>query len=171
MTFCDCHRHHIVRRIPSGDTRERDICTKCGHVFYQNPTIVAGIIPMHGDQILLCRRAIEPKKNFWTVPSGFMEMNETVQEAALRECHEEAGITPHIDGLHTIYDLPHIGQVYMLFLGKCSSKEHVPGAETLESMWVTHATIPWDEMAFSSVTFGLKRLFDSNTPHFGACKK
>ncbi|MEK9726504.1 MAG: NUDIX hydrolase [Candidatus Margulisiibacteriota bacterium] len=165
ITCSNCTQF-IVKKIPEGDTHERDVCTKCNQIFYQNPKIVTGLIPLYKDKILLCKRNIEPRKNFWTVPSGFMEMNETLKEAALREANEEAGIHAKIDHLHTIYDLPHIGQVYFLFLANCDSMSHSPGIETIESKWIHYNDIPWEEIAFSSVAFGLKRLHQPG-PHYG----
>jgi ADP-ribose pyrophosphatase YjhB (NUDIX family) len=158
---------YIIKTIPEGDTHERSVCTKCDQIFYENPKIVTGIIPLFENKILLCKRNIEPRKNFWTVPSGFMELNETLKEAALRESYEEAGIRPTIDCLHTIYDLPHIGQVYFLFIGHCSTMDHQPGIETIESKWVSYDDIPWNDIAFSSVTFGLKNLYSPGI-HFGS---
>ena len=171
MSYCDCHSDHIIRKVPDGDTHERKICSVCSHIFYENPNIVTGVIPIFEDKILICKRAIQPRKNFWTVPSGFMEMNETLKEAALRECDEEAGVRPKITDLHTIYDLPHIGQVYMLFKGICDTDQHSPGIETIESKWVTYDQIPWDEIAFSSVTFALKHFFSNNLPCYGKFEK
>ena len=94
------------------------------------------------------------------MPSGYMEMNETLKEAALREAHEEAGIVPVIDHLHTIYDLKHVGQVYFLFKGNCETMNHSPGIETIESKWVTYDQIPWDDIAFTSVIFALNHFFE-----------
>jgi ADP-ribose pyrophosphatase YjhB (NUDIX family) len=164
---CGCCEPFIKRYIPAGDTHTRAVCSKCDTIFYDNPKIITGVIPMYEEKILLCKRAIEPQKNLWTVPSGFMEKNETLQQAALREANEEAGITPEIECLHTIYDLAHIGQVYFLFLAHCKSKHHKPGIETIESKWVSYNEIMWDEIAFSSVKFALKQLHSSQVPHYG----
>ena len=156
----------MVRIIPEGDTHERSVCTECNTIFYENPKIVTGVIPLFEDKILICKRNIEPRKNLWTVPSGFMEMNETLKEAALREAEEEAGISPQIDHLHTVYDLPHIGQVYFLFVAHCNTYKNKPGIETIESEWVKYEDIPWKDIAFSSVKFGLERLHKRG-PHYG----
>ncbi len=156
----------MIRMVPEGDTHERWVCSSCNSIFYENPKIVAGLLPMFEDKLLICKRNIEPRKYYWTIPSGFMELNETLKEAAMREAQEEAGITARIDHLHTIYDLPHIGQVYFLFLANCDSMDHTPGIETIESKWITYDQIPWDEIAFSSVTFGLQRLYEKG-PHYG----
>ena len=158
---------HIIRAVPKNDDRERLICTKCDTIYYENPKIVAGILPVCDNKILLCKRNIEPRKHYWTIPSGFMELNETLKEAALREAKEEAGISPMIDHLHTIYDLPDLGQVYFLFKGICETLDHTPGDETMASMWVTYDAIPWSELAFSSVTFALTRFFEPG-PHYGS---
>ena len=163
MTCQHCSSN-IITKIPDGDTHERSV--GFATVLYENPKIVTGILPVHKDKILICKRNIEPRKNFWTIPSGFMELNETLKEAALREAKEEAGITPEIDHLHTVYDLPHIGQVYFLFIAHCDSPNHSPGIETIESKWVTYNDIPWDELAFTSVEFALKR-FHEPGPHYG----
>ena len=169
MTCQHCSTNIIVTT-PEGDTHERKVCGNCNTILYENPKIVAGVLPIFEDKILLCKRNIELRKHFWTVPSGFMELNETLKEAALREAKEEAGIEPTIDHLHTIYDLPHIGQVYFLFKAHCDTPDHEPGIETIESKWVTYNDIPWDELAFTSVEFGLRH-FHSEGPHYGNYKK
>ena len=167
---CQHCSDNIIQKIPDGDTHERSICGNCGTILYNNPKIVAGILPIFENKILICKRSIEPRKNYWTIPSGFMEINETLKEAALREAKEEAGIDPVIDHLHTIYDLPHIGQVYFLFKAFCETPEHAPGIETIESKWITLDEIPWDTLAFSSVKFGLEH-FNEPGPHYGCHKK
>ena len=164
--FCSCV-NHITTKIPNGDNQLREVCTKCDKVYYQNPKIIAGVLPLYENKILLCRRAIEPKQGFWTIPGGFMECQETVKQAALREAKEEAGIVPTLGPLHTVYDIPHLGQVYMLFLGYCTTDFYELGSETLECLWVTYEHIPWSEIAFSAVTFSLKHVFDEDRPHFG----
>ena len=146
----------VIYKTPSGDERQRAVCTNCGYIHYENPTIVAGILPRYKDQILLCKRAIKPQKGFWTIPSGFMELNETVEEAALREAQEEAGVTAQIDQLYCLYNLPHIGQVYMLYLATMDTQEFKEGIETQEARFFDLEDIPWDDIAFSSVTFALK---------------
>ena len=156
----------IVIQIPPGDAHPRRICKQCNTILYENPKIVTGVIPLCENKILICKRNIEPRKGFWTIPSGFMELNETLQNAALRESKEEAGINPQIDHLHTVYDLPHIGQVYFLFKGFCDSFNHEVGIETMECKWVDYGDIPWKELAFRSVFFALKRLNEKG-PHFG----
>jgi ADP-ribose pyrophosphatase YjhB (NUDIX family) len=157
------------RRVPDGDTHERAICPKCRTVFYENPKIVTGVMPLFENKVLLCQRRIEPRQYFWTVPSGYMELNETLKQAALRESKEEAGIFPEIDHLHTVYDLPHIGQVYFLFKGTCSTMDHTPGIETMASKWFEIEDINWDTLAFDSVAFALRHIHQ-NGPHYGGGK-
>lgn len=164
--FCDC-METIEKKIPAGDTRQRDVCKKCNKIYYQNPKMVVGVIPQYKDKILLCKRAIEPRRNYWTVPGGFMECGETLKEAALRETLEEAGIEPILGDLHTIYDMPQLNQVYFLFFGKCNDSKHTPGIETIQSKWVDYDSIPWEDIAFEPVKFALKRLYNSKLPVYG----
>ena len=163
---CDCI-DCVEKKIPVGDTRVREVCVKCNKIYYQNPKIIAGILPLFEDKILLCKRSIEPKKDFWTIPGGFMECDETLQEAALREANEEAGINPELGLLHTIYDLPKIGQVYFVFLGHCKDDRFECGEETAAAKWVTYEDIPWQDIAFLPVVFALKQIKSKQLPVFG----
>ena len=153
IRFCTQCGHDVTYKIPDGDERARAICLTCGHIEYENPRIIVGVLPVYNDEILLCKRAIEPALDKWTIPSGFMEKNETVEQGALREAYEEAGIKPTIKSLYCIYNLPHIGQVYLLYLAQLSSKIYEAGQETKAIQFVTSATIPWDNIAFSSVKY------------------
>jgi ADP-ribose pyrophosphatase YjhB (NUDIX family) len=159
----------LVFKVPEGDTHERAVCPNCDTIFYNNPKIVTGVIPMYKGKVLLCERAIAPRKGYWTIPSGFMENGETLTDAALREAKEEAGITPQIQFLHTVYSLPYIGQMYFLFMSECPSPAFENGIETTSSKWFSEAEIPWDQLAFSSVEFALKRLHHVGAPHYGVC--
>ena len=156
IKYCSQCGGKSIQKKPKDDNRMRSVCSVCGHIDYENPKIVTGILPIYKDEILLCKRAIEPQKDKWTIPSGFMENQETVAEGALREAAEEAGIKPQISSLYTLYNLPHIGQVYLLYLGILPNKKTDPGIETLETKFFTHEQIPWQEIAFTSVTFALK---------------
>jgi ADP-ribose pyrophosphatase YjhB (NUDIX family) len=118
VKFCSTCGASVSLRIPEGDNRERFVCTSCQTIHYQNPKIVAGTIPEWDGQILLCRRAIEPRYGLWTLPAGFMENGETTEQAAMRETWEEAGARIEILGLYSIFSIPHISQVYMLFRGE-----------------------------------------------------
>ena len=117
MNFCSQCAAPVVLRIPPGDDRPRHVCDACGTIHYQNPKIVAGCIPEYEGRILLCRRAIEPRSGFWTLPAGFMENGETTEEAAVRETREEANARVEVDALFTCLDIPRINQVYVMFRG------------------------------------------------------
>jgi len=163
MKYCSVCATELIRKTPDGDTHERHVCENCGHIHYQNPKIITGVIPIWKDQILLCKRSIEPQYGKWTIPSGFMEMNETVEEGALREAKEEVGISCTIRHLFTLYSVPHIGQVYCLFLADMTSDYAVATPETSEFFFATQETIPWDDIAFAGVKFSLENYFKDNT--------
>jgi ADP-ribose pyrophosphatase YjhB (NUDIX family) len=147
----------FVRLIPEGDTRERDVCASCGHVAYDNPKIIAGAVVSHAGQILLCRRAIEPRRGFWTLPAGYMELGETVAEAATREAQEEAGADIAIEGILAMFSISRIGQVQVLFrAGFAGSPDITAGEESLDVRLFDWADIPWDEIAFPSVHWALQ---------------
>ena len=137
--------------IPEDDDKLRSVCSSCGFVLYDNPKNIVGVLPLFKDKILLCRRNIEPGYGLWTLPAGFMEMGETLQEGALREAKEEAGISPEIDRLFYIYNVPRIGQVYFIFTGICASDTFKCGTESLEAKWFDIKEIPYDEIAFTSI--------------------
>ncbi len=130
---------------------------------YRNPKIVAGTLPFLGERVLLCRRAIEPRLGFWTLPAGYMEEGETVEQAALRETLEETGAEVSLRGLHCVYSLPHVSQVYLIFLAELRQSEFNPTDESSEIHLVRHDEIPWTEIAFSSITFALQRYFSGES--------
>ena len=141
-------------RIPEGDDRERRICGTCGFIDYQNPRIVAGSVVVRDGKILLCRRAIEPRKGFWTLPAGFMELGESVEDAARREAHEEACADIEIDRVLAMYSVQRIGQVQIMFRANLVS-EIAPGPESLEVGLFDWKDIPWSELAFPTVVWAL----------------
>jgi len=145
--------------VPSGDNRPRFVCSQCQTIFYENPKIVAGCIPHHGDQVLMCRRAIEPRHGFWTLPAGFMENDETVQEAAIRETIEEAGARVKAPQLYSVFSLPHINQVYMMYRAELADLDFQPGEESLDAGLYTSESMPWAELAFPVVEQTLKLFF------------
>ena len=145
------------REIPAGDTHERDVCATCGFVNYVNPKIVTGSIVRHDGKIMLCRRAIEPRIGFWTLPAGFMEVGETTEEAAMREAREEANAAIVIDRLLAVYTIPRIAQVQIMYLAHLAAPEFSPGPESLEVIMVGWNEIPWQEIAFPSVTWALEQ--------------
>ena len=143
--------------IPKGDNRYREVCSSCGNIFYENPKIVVGVLPVLHDKILLCKRDIEPGFGKWTVPSGFMELNESLEEGALREAKEEANLDIKLLKLYCTYSLPRVGQVYFVYLGKILNDDYAAMDETSEVKLFRYDEIPKDLIAFSSVIFFLER--------------
>ncbi len=161
MKFCsNCGAASIALSVPEGDNRERFVCGNCSVIHYQNPNIVAGCLPVWEDKVLLCRRAIEPRYGFWNIPSGYLENGESVEDGALREVWEEAAAKVNIDYLITLYNLPKINQVYLQFVGELVGGKFGVGEESLECALFTEATIPWEEMAFTSSAFTLRHYFE-----------
>ena len=172
IRFCNACGSSVAYRIPEGDSLPRAVCTACGHIQYENPKIVVGCLPIWEDRILMCKRAIEPRYGLWTLPAGFMENEETTQEGAAREALEEANARVEVGDLYTLYSLPHISQVYMMFLAKLLDPDVSPGIESLEVKLVTEAEIPWDQLAFTMVRKTLEFYFEDRkrgvfTPRFG----
>jgi ADP-ribose pyrophosphatase YjhB (NUDIX family) len=161
MKFCSqCGTGNIRWEIPHGDNRPRHVCGECNEVYYQNPKIVVGCIPEWEDQVLLCRRAIEPRHGYWTLPAGFMENDETTQEAAERETLEEANARVELLGLYTVMNIPHTNQVYMMFRSRLLDLEFGPGTESLECKLFREHEIPWRELAFPTIVHTLKLYFE-----------
>jgi ADP-ribose pyrophosphatase YjhB (NUDIX family) len=159
MNFCSNCGAPVALRIPPGDSLPRHVCDACGTIHYQNPRMIVGCIPEWEDTILLCRRAIEPRKGLWTVPAGFMENGETTTEGALRETLEEANARVDILGLYALYNIPHINQVYMLFRARLAGLDFRPGAETLEVRLFGEQDMPWSAIAFATVRNTLTHYF------------
>lgn len=159
MKFCSHCGQLNHKIIPADDNRERFVCTACDTIHYQNPRIIAGCLPIYGEQVLLCKRAIEPRLGMWTLPAGFMENGETTEEGALRESAEEANATIQLDGLYALYSLPQINQVHMFYRGQLSDLDFCSGPESLEVKLFDEADIPWDQLAFAVVTKTLKHFF------------
>mgnify|MGYP001765313423 FL=1 len=146
----------FVRQVPEGDDRERLMCPDCGHVSYENPKVVVGSIVAEGDTVLLCRRAIEPRSGFWTIPAGYMEMGETVEEGARREAWEEARARIALDGVLAVYSIARLGQVQVIFRARLEEPGFEAGPESLEVRRFAWDEIPWEEIAFPSVRWALK---------------
>jgi len=159
MKFCSHCGNSVVLRIPAGDDRERHVCDHCDTIHYQNPRIITGCLPIHEDKVLLCKRAIEPRHGFWTLPAGFMENGETTEQGALRESWEEARANIAIEGLYTLFNLPQINQVYFFYRGQLTDTNFGPGTESLEVELFSEENIPWDELAFPVVKRTLKHYF------------
>jgi ADP-ribose pyrophosphatase YjhB (NUDIX family) len=149
------------RAIPEGDNRERLVCQDCGFIHYQNPKIVVGAIVLWDERFLLCRRAIEPRRGFWTMPAGYLELNEATQAGAMREAWEEARARIAIDGLLAIYDVPRLSQVQILYRAHLTEPEFAAGEESLEVRLFAWEEIPWRELAFPSVHWALNQFHDS----------
>ena len=153
----------FVRRIPDGDNLERDVCARCGHIHYVNPKIVVGAVCSWHGRILLCRRAIEPRLGFWTIPAGYMEERETPAQGAAREAWEEALARIEIDRLLAIYAVPWISQVQLIFRARLSTAQFGAGSESLEAKLFAWEEIPWGELAFPSVLWALKHFQQSQS--------
>ena len=161
MKFCSqCGADQIRWEIPQGDNRPRHICGSCNEIYYQNPKIVVGCIPEWEDTVLLCRRAIEPRYGYWTLPAGFMENEETTQEAAERETLEEANARVELLGLYTVMNIPHTNQVYMMFRSRLLDLDFGPGSESLEVKLFREHEIPWRELAFPTIVHTLELYFE-----------
>jgi ADP-ribose pyrophosphatase YjhB (NUDIX family) len=151
MKFCCECGARVELRIPGGDTLARHVCVSCQTIHYQNPRMIVGCIAEWDEQVLLCKRAIEPRRGLWTVPAGFMENGETTYQGAVRETLEEANARVEIGPLYALYNIPHINQVYILFRARLLDLDFSSGAETLEVKLFREDEIPWDQIAFATV--------------------
>lgn len=161
MKYCSNCGKGLTYKLPKGDTHHRYVCEHCSTIHYQNPRMVVGCIPVWQNKILICKRAIEPKYGLWTIPAGFMENGETVEEGAIRETQEESGADVEIVRLHSLYSLPEVNQVYAIYLAKMKSDFLEPGIETLECKLCTPDEIPWNSLAFTAVDFSLKKYIEN----------
>ncbi len=160
IKFCPDCGHATTQAVPEGDNRPRAICTKCGTIHYQNPKVVAGTLPIWQDKVLLCRRAIEPRAGFWTLPAGFMENEESVPEGAWRETYEEANAEVTNLQLYTVFSVARISQIYMLFRADLPAADAFsPGIESLETALFSEDKIPWEDLAFPMMTRTLEHYF------------
>ena len=158
--FCQqCGAAKVELRVPHGDDRERHVCADCGHIHYLNPKLVVGTIPVWKDQVLLCKRAIEPRYGLWTLPAGFMEEGETLEEGAARETREEAKARVTVGQMYCTLSLPEISQVYVLFRATLDDLDFAPGIESLEVKLFDEVDIPWDQLAFRTIETTLKHFF------------
>jgi ADP-ribose pyrophosphatase YjhB (NUDIX family) len=157
MRFCPSCGGTLELRVPPGEDRDRHVCGSCGTVHYQNPKVIVGSVCTWGDRLLLCRRAIEPRSGYWTIPAGFLELGETAEDGARREAWEEARARIAIEGLLAAYSVPRIGQVQLLYRARLLDAAVEPGPESLEVSLVGWDAIPWEELAFPSVTWVLRR--------------
>lgn len=160
MNFCGNCGAPVEIRVPLGDHLARFVCTRCSKVHYQNPSLVIGCVPEWEDKILLCRRAIEPRRGFWTLPAGFMEIGETMQEAAARECYEEALARVEVGSLLAVVNVTRANQVSVMFRAKLLTPEFNPGPESLEVALFVGSRIPWSELAFASGEYTLRKYLE-----------
>jgi ADP-ribose pyrophosphatase YjhB (NUDIX family) len=160
LRFCSaCGSDRLERRIPEGDTLTRFVCGGCGTIHYQNPKVVVGCLPEWEDQVLLCRRAIEPRYGLWTLPAGFLENGEALAAGAARETLEEAHARVAVGELYTVISLPHISQVYMMFRARLADVDFGPGEESLDVRLFREDEIPWEDMAFRTIARTLRTYF------------
>ncbi len=164
MHFCSNCGKPLTQEIPPRDNRIRSVCHACGTIHYVNPKMVVCTIPIietkRGTEILLCKRAIAPRDNYWTLPGGFMEINETTEQAAIRETFEEATAIVSIKGLFAVMNLSIFQQVHLFYLANLKEAQFSPGEESREVRLFTENEIPWNQLAFSTITHALKFFFD-----------
>lgn len=161
MNYCShCGHHPLDFKIPPGDGRPRYVCAHCGTIHYQNPRNVVGTVPVWGEQVLLCKRAIEPRLGWWTLPAGFMELGETTSQCAERETFEESGARVELQQLFSVQSVPHVDQVHLFYLAKMNEPVFEAGEESLEVRLFHEHEIPWDEIAFTTVSQTLRHFFE-----------
>lgn len=151
MKFCSACGARVVLRVPPGDNRPRRVCDRCGVVHYVNPNMVVGTLPEWEGLVLLCRRAIEPRRGYWTLPAGFLEQGETMEEGACREAREEANANLAVEALYTLFSIPHIDQVHAFFRARLLDRDFHPGEESLDVRLFRGNDIPWGDLAFPVV--------------------
>lgn len=148
--------HSFVREVPDGDNRSRLVCADCGFINYENPKVVVGAVCSWEDRILMCRRAIEPRQGFWTLPAGYLEVNETTADGARREAWEEARAEIALDGVLAVYSIPRLSQVQVIYRARLVSPDVTAGPESIEVGLFGWAEIPWGDLAFPSVRWALE---------------
>ncbi|MFM8736455.1 MAG: NUDIX hydrolase [Betaproteobacteria bacterium] len=150
----------VSYRVPPDDNRERAMCGGCGHIQYENPLNVVGTVPVWQDKVLLCRRNIEPRHGFWTLPAGFLELGESTADGARRETDEEAGAHIELGPLFSLLNVVQVGQVHLFYLATLKSDVFQPGPETIEARLFAEHEVPWDELAFRTVKVTLRHFFE-----------
>lgn len=167
MNFCGNCGQKTTTKIPLGDQQLRQVCSACGNIHYVNPKVICGALVVWENKVLLCRRAIEPRYGLWTLPAGYMEMFETMEQGSARETREEAEAEIEIEQLYCMYNIPRIGQIYVLFKAQLLNGQFGAGEETIESRLFSEDEIPWSELAFPSVERTLQHYFaDRKNNHF-----
>lgn len=151
VLFCNQCGANVLYTRPSGDTRKRYVCEKCKNIHYQNPHVIVGTVPLLDGRILLCRRAIGPRYNTWTLPAGFMELGETTVQGAARETLEESGAFVEVGALFTLISVPGLNQVHLFYLAKVTKLQACPCIESSEVVHYDEDNIPWKELSFHTV--------------------
>lgn len=168
INFCSACGAPVVLRVPAGDSLPRHVCESCSTIHYSNPKLVVGTLPIWEDRVLLCKRAIEPCHGKWTLPAGFMENHETMAAAAARETAEESGAHIEMGELYTLISVPYISQVHVIYRARLLDLDFAPGEETQEVVLFREQEIPWDEIAFRTISLTLRHYFaDRRSGHFG----
>ncbi len=167
LRFCSaCGSDRISIRIPEGESTERVVCDNCGKIHYVNPRLIVGCLPVYKDKILVCKRAIDPCSGKWNLPAGFMEVNESAEEGAIRETLEEANAKVEIIRLHCVYSIPQVNQVYLIFKSKLLNPDFSPGPESSEVSLFDEKDMPWNDIAFTSSVYAIKKYFENrNNPN------
>lgn len=160
MNCCVKCGHPTAEKIPLGDSKVRQVCAHCGNIHYENPKVICGALVTWQDKVLLCRRAIEPRYGLWTLPAGYMELFETMEQGAARETWEEAEAKIEIESLYCMYNIPRIGQIYVLFKADLVDGQFGAGPETIECRLFEEHEIPWADLAFPSVQHTLQHYFE-----------
>ena len=177
LRYCShCGSDRLEFRVPDGDSLPRYVCASCGSIHYQNPKVVVGCLPIWNEQVLLCKRAIEPRLGLWTLPAGFLENGESVVAGAVRETLEEADARVDVQDLHTLISLPQIHQVYMMFRAHLVDLDFGPGPESLEVRLFDESQVPWDAIAFRTIArtlrnFFLDRKLGTGGPHISSIER
>lgn len=159
MKYCSECGKTVSLKIPENDNLPRYVCDQCATIHYQNPKVVTGTLPIWQDKVLLCKRAIEPRYGFWTLPAGFMENAETLEQAATRESVEEANANIEIENLYTVISLPHVNQIYIMYKARLMDLNFSAGIESLDVQLFAEHEIPWNDLAFRTIEFTLKHYF------------
>lgn len=160
MKYCSACSAALVFKIPAGDSLPRHVCETCGTIHYSNPKIVVGALAEWEGKILMCRRAIEPRQGYWTLPAGFMENHETTAQGAIRETLEEAKARVELGPMFSLINVPHISQVHIVYRARLLDLDFGPGEESMEVVLMEEGQIPWDEIAFRTIALTLRRYFD-----------
>lgn len=160
MKFCSSCGALITHKIPDGDNRLRYVCESCGEIHYQNPKVIAGILPTYKAKVLLCKRSIQPRVGYWTLPAGFLENGESSLEGAIRECSEEANTQVRDPSIYAIFDIPQINQIYIFYRAEMPEAIFSPSTESSDVALFSEEDIPWSELAFPMVEALLDHYFE-----------